>query len=225
MPTPKYIDLRKRLNDLKSILLDPRLAKASLNRAQIDQVLAFALLSHAACEEFVEERCGQLAADAISKFQNQKFFGRVARHLCILPFIQVPRDRSELRKIEAVVGCSGFGIKAGKNFTLSYYNQIHDLLELGYKRYKKSIEKNHGIRQQYQFKLMAVIGLDRNKLGPTFSSRIEQLANLRGEAAHKATVSVTTIPEPSDLVTWTTDLIKGFRLLDTELTRLGNRSF
>lgn len=221
--TPEYKCLKKRLSYLQSTLPSANLAKTSLTQLQIDNISAFALLTHAGCEEFVEARCRSLADDALKKFTVSGFFGRVARHLCILPFIDPPKERSDFGKLDAVVGCAGFGIMANKTFASAFNTQIGDLLKVGYGRYKRAIEGNHGIAKQYQFRLLGAIGFDRSKLDPTFSSRIGQLAALRGEAAHKTTVTVTTIPEPSDLSTWSTDLITGFKVLDSELTKLGKR--
>lgn len=220
MPTTEFLALKKRLEKLALSLPDASIARAALTPEQEEGISFFSIAAHATCEHFMEQRCLAAANKCYDDYNNSGFLGRVAKHLCVMPFISVPKNIAEIRKMSQVIGVSGFGISIEKGLENSSAREISQLIQLGYKKYEQAVRNNHGMGAKYQFSLISIIGLDVSRFDPTFTTRVSQLASLRGEAAHKPVVAAQVIPEPSDLAKWTTDLVAGYKQLDSDLTRL-----
>lgn len=221
--TADYLDLRARLKSLSHLLPPQPTVSATPSSQDKDKMAAFVVLLHAECEHFLEKRALKVADDAKSAFDNGGYFGRVARHLCVFPFINAPKDKADLEKMLRVFGTSGFGIMASKSSIAQNRIEYGKLLNIGYQRYKKSIIRNHGVTLNYQFKILTAIGFDIDLVGATFKSRIDQLASYRGEAAHTSVVAATTTISPSTLATWPVELIDGFAKLDRGLSSLATK--
>ncbi|MGO7921966.1 hypothetical protein [Rhizobium ruizarguesonis] len=223
MPTAEFIALKSRLKKLALSLPDATIARAALTPDQEEEISFFSITAHATCEHFMEERCLIAATKSYDDYNNSSFFGRIAKHLCVMPFVTVPKDQNDLKKMIKVYGGKGFGISVTPSFHGSNANELKELIHIGYQKYKQIVVNNHGMGLKYQFSLIAMLGQDVSQFDPTFRTRVSQLATLRGEAAHNAVVAAQTIPEPSDLAQWTTDLIAGYRRLDTALVKLCKR--
>ncbi|WP_271896389.1 hypothetical protein [Candidatus Phyllobacterium onerii] len=222
MVSPAFKSLDVRLRYLSSNLPPAPATPGRLTDVEKDTVAAYAVMTSAACEQFMEDRCIQIADDAVKLYNDKSKINRVAKHLCLLPFVEVTKHEKDFATLTAVIGSPGFGIAMSKAFKTSAAVEIADVLNAGYKRYKQAVNRNHGIAFKYQLKLLAMIGVDINAFDPTFKSRIEQLSALRGEAAHRSIVAATTIPALADLPIWTTDLIVGYKSLDKVLSKLRN---
>lgn len=222
MPSANYARLSSRLLYLKSVLPSAPTSGATPTQPQIDGVAFCAVMAGAACEHYIEDASLGLADSAFLKYENTNFLGRVGKHLCVYPFIVV-NDQANIRKMVAVYGGSGFDVRVSAKFQALNQPALKDLLNIGYQQFKNQVKNNHGFALKYQFKLLSAIGADLSSLGPTFSSRVTQLATLRGEAAHKSVVAASTVPTPNDMALWMDDLIVGFRSLDRALARLERR--
>jgi hypothetical protein len=190
-----------------------------LTQQGIDAVSFCAVMAGAACESYIEDRSQQLADSAKMKFLTTSFFGRVGKHLCVFPFVEA-KEIADIRKMVAVYGAKGFDIYVSASFLASSHGDIEKLLHIGYQKFKNQVKSNHGFGLKYQFRLLSAIGADLTSLDPTFSSRIAQLMDLRGEAAHNAVVAATTVPSSADMGVWVDDLVAGFKSLDGLLTKL-----
>lgn len=218
MTSPEYIELKTRLNHLKSTL--PKSSLTNLNQKQRDHVKAVALHQHAACERYIEERTEQVALAAVEQFTNHGIIGRTAKHLCVFPFLSEFKNKPDLHKAAAVYGSVNFGIFIEPAYVTSNHVQISKLLNVGFQAYKKMWAHNHGIAIKYQFKMLAALGVDIGEFDPGFSSSISKLAGVRGAAAHSSLVIAQTAADPTDIKNWTPQLISGFKSLDEELDRL-----
>lgn len=185
---------------------------------------AFVVLLHAECEHFLEKRALKVADDAKTAFDGGGDFGRVARHLCVFPFLDAPNQKPDLEKMLSIFGTSGFGIMATTKTIIQNRTDYKKLLNIGYQRYKQTVANNHGAALKYQFKLLTALGFDLDLVGATFKSRIAQLATYRGEAAHTSVVAATNTISPSTLATWPADLIDGFAKMDRGLSSLATRN-
>ncbi|MDX1822024.1 MAG: hypothetical protein R3197_14100 [Paracoccaceae bacterium] len=184
---------------------------------------AFVVLLHAECEHFLEKRALAVADHAKTAFDNGGAFGRVAKHLCVFPFVDTPKQRADLDKMLSIFGNSGFGIMATTRTVSQNRIGYQRLLNIGCQRYKQTVVNNHGADLKYQFKLLTALGFDFDVPGATFKSRISQLASYRGEAAHTSVVAAANAISPSTLATWPADLIAGFAKIDRGLTSLATR--
>lgn len=185
---------------------------------------AFVVLLHAECEHFLEKRALAVADHAKTSFDNGGVFGRVARHLCVFPFIDAPKQKADLDKMLSIYGSSGFGIMATAQAINLNRSGYQKLLNIGYQRYKQTVMNNHGADLKYQFRLLTALGFDLDLAGATFRSRISQLASYRGQAAHTSVVAAANAISPTILATWPADLIAGFAKMDRGLTSLATRN-
>lgn len=222
--TADFTALKTRLNSLSHMLPPQAAPGTSPSPEDNDKMAAFVILLHAECEHFIEKRALKLATDAKSSFDSGGNFGRVAGHLCVFPFIDAPKQTADLHKMMRIFGTNGFGVVASKNAVTQNRTAYERLLNIGYQRFKQTVEGNHGASAKYQFKLLTALGFDLDVAGATFSSRISQLATYRGEAAHNSVVAATITHPVSTLATWPTDLIEGFGKIDRGLTSLAAKS-
>ncbi|ASY44794.1 MAG: hypothetical protein ACOY4N_05400 [Pseudomonadota bacterium] len=218
--TADYLALKARLTSLTHLLPPAPAAGATPSRQDADKMAAFVILLHAECEHFLEKRALKVADEAKAAFDSGGDFGRVARHLCVFPFIDAPKQMSDLEKMLRIFGTSGFGIMASAKSIAQNRIEYGRLLNIGYQRYKQTVTNNHGAALKYQFKLLTALGFDLDLVGATFKSRIAQLATYRGEAAHTSVVAATTAISSPTLATWPADLMYGFAKMDRGLSSL-----
>lgn len=221
MVTALFRGLEARLLHLASQLPAQPAPPATLAANVIhDAASVYAVMTHAACEAYMEDRCKEAADTAIADYTNRNKLGRIAKHLCVFPFFKPPGDSADLEKVAPIIGIPGFGIMMKPAMATASRVDIDRALKRGHKIYLNQIDKNHGMGFKYQFSLLALIGVDISAFDPTFKSRVAALAALRGEAAHRNIIAAQAIPALSDLVIWTNDLIAGYRNLDDEIARL-----
>jgi hypothetical protein len=194
----------------------------SLSQRDIDCISFCAVMAGAACESFIEEVSLKLAESAERKFATSSTLGRVGKHLCVFPFVEA-KQITDIQKMAALYGATGFDIRVSRKLSMSSSLEIGKLLDIGYKKFKNQVSNNHGFGPKYQFRLLSAIGADLTSLNPTFVSRIAQMMDLRGEAAHKAVVAAKTMPTSTDMCNWIDDLNVGFRGLDKLLSKLENK--
>ena len=218
-----YAALTTRLTSLTHMLPPQPPAGATPSIQDNDKMAAFVVLLHAECEHFLEKRALAVADHAKTAFDTGGVFGRVAKHLCVFPFIDAPKQRADLDKMLSIFGTSGFGIMATTRTVSQNRTGYQKLLNIGYQRYKQTVVNNHGADLKYQFRLLTALGFDLDLAGATFKSRISQLASYRGEAAHTSVVAVANAISPSTLATWPAELIAGFAKMDRGLTSLATR--
>lgn len=221
--TADYWTLKARLTSLIHLLPMQPPAGTSPSAQDVDKMAAFVILLHAECEHFLEKRAEKVADDAKAAFDGGGSLGRVAKHLCVFPFVDAPKQKPDLDKMLNVFGTSGFGIMATTKAITQNRTQYEKLLNIGYQRYKQTVSRNNGAALKYQFKLLTAIGFDIDLAGATFKSRIAQLATYRGEAAHTSVIAANISILPSTLATWPTDLLEGFAKIDRGLSSLATR--
>ena len=221
MQSPNLIRLSQRLTYLKSTLtVVPKSSLISTSaQVEVDRVSFCAIMAGAACEKYIEEMSLQLADSSDRKFLDSNTLGRVGKYLCVFPFVEF-RDNKDIKKMAAVYGATGFDIRVSSKMFVSSQRDIKELLNIGYLKIKKQIKDNHGFGLKYQLRLLSAIGADLTSFDPTFSSRIQQLMQFRGEAAHNTVVAATTVPTATDMATWIDDLNVGFKKLDMQLSKL-----
>ena len=222
--TAEYEALEARLTSLTHMLPPQSAADATPASQDADTLAAFVVLLHAECEHFLEKRALKVAETAKKDVDNGGAFGRVAKHLCVFPFIDVPKQNADFEKMLSIFGTRGFGIMATTKAINQNRTGYLKLLNIGYQRYKQTVDNNHGAGLKYQFRLLTALGFDLDLAGATFKSRISQLVSYRGAAAHTSVVAATNTVSASTLATWPADLITGFAKMDRGLTSLATRN-
>ncbi|MEZ2132663.1 MULTISPECIES: hypothetical protein [unclassified Sinorhizobium] len=223
MPSSHYEALRHRLTHLAAQLPPDPPVPGSFTVAEVDRISAYAVMSSAACEHYLEERCGHVATHAVARFGSTGKLNRAAKHLCLMPFVQFPTDDRDSDALKALLGNDEMGIFIKRGLATTSNAEVKELLKRGSMRYARAIRDNHGIATKFHFKLLGTIGIDTSKFTPSFTSSIQSLWDLRGRAAHKVVVAATIVTPTSDMQTWTNDLIAGFRLLDDDFRALMKR--
>ena len=132
MPSALLTLLKTRLTYLKSTL--PAFPATSVgstpSQFEIDTVSFCAVMAGAACESFIEEMSLKLAESAMRKFTTSSTMGRVGKHLCVFPFVEV-KDMADIRKMVALYGATGFDIRVSKKLFASSQQDIGKLLHIG----------------------------------------------------------------------------------------------
>lgn len=221
--TAEFVALKKRLASLTHLLPTITAPSVTPSIEDCDRMAAFVLLLHAECEQFLETRALKVAGDAKAVFDDGGEFGRVARHLCVFPFIDAPKQKPDLDKMLRIFGTSGFGIMVTNKAINQNREEYRKLLNIGYQRFKQTVDNNHGVSLKYQFKILTAIGFDIDIVGATFRSRIMQLVDYRGLAAHKSVVAADNTISSATLATWPADLVEGLARVDRGLSSLARR--
>lgn len=220
MPSPEHHQLVARLQHLVATLPVTPVIPVPWTQDEADLISAFAVFGAAACEHYIEDRCEKISQEAYQKFYNAQKLGRVAKHLCITPFVNFPSDDTDRDALKAVLGNPGFMIQIKKAYAATASAELERLLKRSEIQYKKALRNNHGIGVKHYFKLLGSIGVNVGAFDVSFVNSLQRLWELRGGAAHRHVVAANMITPTTDMVQWTTDIITGFTGLDGALDKL-----
>ncbi|MBC7151963.1 MAG: hypothetical protein H5U22_21480 [Rhizobium sp.] len=220
MPSSEYQQLEDRLQHLAATLPATPVIPTPWTQAEADLISAFAVFGAAACEHYIEERCGRISQEAYQKFYNARKLGRVAKHLCITPFVSFPADNTDRDALKAVLGNPGFMVQIKKSYAATATVELDRLLRRSEIQYKKALRDNHGIGVKHYFKLLGSIGVNVGAFDVNFVNSLQRLWELRGGAAHRHVVAANLITPTTDMRQWTTHIITGFTGLDSALDKL-----
>ncbi len=220
MPSAEFEALKLRLDHLVGTLPAERVIPGSWSNTEMDQIAFFAVMSSAACEHYMEKRCVEVADDALARFNANGHLGRAGKHICVMPFLQVPTDDKDATALYDVVGNPSFGVEILPALAAAQPRVLATLIDRGHRRYKRLVKDNHGISRKFYFKILATVGIDTNGFGPNFVSSVDGLWALRGRAAHSVVVAAQVVTPISTMQQWITDIIAGMNALDTSFDTL-----
>ncbi|TIM10235.1 hypothetical protein [Mesorhizobium sp.] len=100
-----------------------------------DAASIYAVMTHAACEAYMEDRCKEAADTAVADYTNRDKLGRIAKHLCIFPFFKPSGDNADLEKVAPIIGIPGFGIMMKPAMVTASRGDLTKALERGHKIY------------------------------------------------------------------------------------------
>ncbi|MGR9423613.1 hypothetical protein [Rhizobium leguminosarum] len=220
MPSLEHQQLVARLQHLVATLPATPIIPVPWTQAEADLISAFAVFSAAACEHYIENRCTEISQEAYQKFYNAGKLGRVAKHLCITPFVNFPADDTDRDALKAVLGNPGFTIQIKKAYAVTANAELRTLLRRSEIQYKKALRNNHGIGVKHYFKLLGSIGVNVGAFDINFVNSLQLLWELRGGAAHRHIFAANLLTPTTDMQQWTTHIITGFTGLDDALTKL-----
>ncbi|MGX1101012.1 hypothetical protein ACSSVZ_005080 [Amorphus sp. MBR-141] len=209
MPSSHYLDLKQSIRTLRSHLL-PRQFDSSGNYTErvFTKVVAFRVLSHAAIEEYIEERVVEIA---IESSKTCKYFGRIPHPTaCLLSFSEasgkLPPDTL---------------LPPNPNHSSAWPEKIDVFTRISkvtsfYVRFVKS--ENHGVREKNIISLLIPIGYPHQNLDPYLVSELDNFGKLRGEFAHTGVSKhVQSKPNPELELKKVTEIVNLLKNVDKEL--------
>jgi hypothetical protein len=172
--------------------------------------LAYRVLAHAEIESYFEDQAWEVVREARSAWER----GHVSRvALCLMAFsgktmdlppatLQPPTENKR-KAWPALVDVGEKLVPLTTNF--------HNFVRNG----------NHGVKEKNLLSLLLPIGVDCNRIDPTFLAAMESFGALRGIAAHSSVKSSTTKGiDPEEELKRVRALLPGIQVIDAELERL-----
>jgi hypothetical protein len=150
--------------DLRSTFLDFNTrASGNYNKHEVNKGAAYLVLSHAAVEEFFESIAGGIVSRSETKFKSSG-------------------------KINRVIAFVMFSHGGEKNLPDQLPNKdIHSSLVItAIGNYKKSLDKNNGIKEYNLCRLFLPLGYTFEKVDPLLLPELDALGSARGDLAHKS---------------------------------------
>lgn len=193
-------DIKASVKTLEDRLLDVEIRFISTHTTPTEpasmyalDVQSYAILCHAAFEEFAESLCLRVLDDIEERWINKKQFSLAT--FCLLHF-DIENTSHSIDKWED---------------NTSYYDYVKDEIhERKGKLSKYALVNNHGVGVKYLHSLFLPIGLDMPQEVDEKNS-LQQLVKMRGFYAHAHTSTrpnAVTIPSPQDAVQNVSDVLQ-----------------
>jgi len=181
--------LEKHIGELETKFIKPHLpTHPTMAPAAYDlDVRAFCVLSHAALEQYVEDIALSLALAAVKGWLQNKSVNRTLLGLLAFQMGRLAIDTNE-RKPE-----------------VSFYDHIRVSCEEAKNTFSDLLQTNNGVSAKYLRQMLLSVGLDVPD-NVRWLGSLAQLANQRGENAHKSGVKKT--PSPEDVKDWVKDCLE-----------------
>ncbi len=203
MASQRYKRLEKRLAALrKSFLPDPFSPTGTYEPNQSDHTRGYILLSHAEIETYLEDFCGDIVVDKLSKYTQHGRAGLVL--VSLLSHFYHAHSAPDRQGPTIAGGEPSIGIvnKAG----LWFQGRLRD---------------NHGIKKDNISKLVGPVGILLGSLDDTWLADMETFGARRGAIAHTSSLGIQQPLDPQtqyDFVN--TNLLQGILVLDGLFSQL-----
>lgn len=211
--SPRYLALRTQISTLRRHLL-PKTFSPTGSYASPDRVsahsLGFRILCVAEIENYLEDRCAEIAKTALESWRARKHFSPSLQSLTVftgikydsLPSYMVPKAKDQ---------------KDWDNLV-----SPRKRIEKAVSEYIQFVQsENHGIREKNLITLLIPIGLDLRNLDRTLLDRMDGLGSRRGDAAHTSCAKALKIGvDPAAEKKEIDVVLKGMENLDVQLEAL-----
>lgn len=212
MASDHYSRLRSSITSLRQHLLPQRFKfDGSYRPSVFTKVLAFGVLSHAALEEYVENRVIEAAQSAVGACKTKGIvtpcaasllaFGGVA--MTAPPPTLVAPQPSQKDQWKFDLDIRERVIKCGANFI------------------RNVKVNNHGIKEKHILSMLLPVGVPSDCIDPVLLSELETFGELRGAYAHQTPDRhVTMQPNPEEELERVRRIVKMFYPIDGELSAI-----
>ena len=204
--SPQYLSLCKRIAELRRNLLPATFDPMGIYHAEVyDKTRGFVALVHAEIENYIEDRCLEIANQSVQPWNGQRITNRVIFSLHTVCY-------------------TGWSELGGKPENLSVpTNQLSVEARLGdaLGQYKKVVGENHGIKEDNLKWLLVPLSIRlKGDLDENWLTSMSNFGSLRGGIVHQAG-KVNNRPNPKDflIIVWK-QLIPGLKQLDLLLSSL-----
>jgi hypothetical protein len=164
VPSPRYVSLRAKVDEYAALFISD---KDDMDATQDDHVLAvaFRVLASGAIEEYVEERCKQVARTGMDRLRK----GQATTTGRALVVWAVSRNQP---------GC----IPIHQTDIGDHYDEYDDVL----KAYLSSVAGNHGMNSKDLRNLVNPVGLRAHHLPSSLLDKLQALSQRRDPVVHTA---------------------------------------
>ena len=191
----------RRIQELRSAFLPAPDPTGNYSKPDYYRTAAFLLLAHAEVEEFLEQRCLEVASAAVAAWTVDS----------------VPRS--------TIVALAAFSHAKGKAALpkpgQTGRPQIREVLDSAKRSYSLVVHKNNGVKEENLLNLLLPLGIRESQIPTDFLNAMNTLGSIRGGYAHRR-VGAQTPPDPVDSMKLTTRVVCGLWRLDDHLLRLKN---
>jgi hypothetical protein len=172
--------------------------------------LGYRILSTAEIEHFIEDRCVEVAKTALASWRARRHLSQTILHLAAFSGMRFPPPPDTVNPTP--------GFQKDWDDLVSPNHRI-DRCVSHYVRYVT--KENNGVREKNLMKMLVPLGIDPRMVDQTFISRLDNLASLRGDAAHLSTRHAVRIGvDPATELKRVTDLKTGLRAVDATIDAL-----
>lgn len=195
----RYIDLTRRLSDLRQNLLhflpSPPQSKTSYSPQELDLTRSYVLLAHAEIEAFCEDLATAKAQSAKRTFDTH---GEVAPSLRRMVSYYICKERKSWSEVVAPLPR-----------TVASASQSHLAM----------IENNNGVKRQNIERLFYPVGIVGPHLDDTWLAQMDSFGSNRGGWAHNS-IRVLNLPDPASEVKAVERVLEGLLELDRKMSRI-----
>ena len=187
--------LEDRLLEIEIKYIAPHSNPTASPSAYLLDLQSYAILAHAAFEEYIELICKKVAEETFVLFKTAHKLSFTT--ICMLHFI----DRSD----------------SPKNWTDfdRIYSRLLTCLGEARNKLSKLADDNNGMNLNYLKNLLIPVGLEIPHTVKEIGS-FDKLARYRGDFAHRSTIALSVIPTPSDVVNVVEDVLGYMNSLDKQ---------
>lgn len=220
MPSRRFSKLSKRLNELRQTALPAAGTTFPANQREVDQVISFYLLTHAEFEEFIEEWCRHILRKAEAKWQaNQKLTCASVAAIGGLHW----KPFKNQKEFDYFSKC--FTTAVQSRHLSPRMGTLSKLVSTAFRELAKLIDKNNGIGPSNLRSILYRIGIKDEDLDPVWLGTLQTYSSIRGRGAHRSTMnSAKSCPDPTAAWTEVSNVLGGFRQIDSALQVLSSRN-
>lgn len=187
--------LENRLLELELKFIEPHSSPTESPSEYLLDLQSYAILSHAAFEEYVELITVKVADESYNKFKNENKISFTT--LCMLHFVGAHDSLNNWENSDRL------------------YDKILTKLGSINNKIKEQVKENNGMNLKYLKQLLIPVGLEIPHTTKEIGA-FDKLAKYRGDFAHKSTTGLSVIPTPSDVVTVVGDVLDYMNALDKQ---------
>lgn len=162
MVSPRLVGLKQRVSDLASIFIADKDDLDATNEDHLKAV-AFRIMASAAIEQYVEERCKEVATEGIARLKKQ-----------------LPTTTGRAMIVWGVSRKNPGCIPIDPDEISDHYDRYDEIL----KGYLDSVASNHGVNGRDIKNLINPVGVRSHQLPEELVDRLQALAKKRDPAVH-----------------------------------------
>ena len=195
----KLTRLKERIESLGNVFLPPVSRTGSYDQREFDSTAAFLLMAHAEVEEFIEQRCLEVADAVVTKWSVDS------------------RPRSALIALAAFSHSQGD--KALPTPDELGRSKIRDVLDEAKRSYSHVVNQNNGVKAHDLLRLLIPIGIRESQISNKLVIDLNNFGATRGQLAHN-TNAIQNAPDPVANKKLVDDIVSELGKLDSHLSRL-----
>jgi hypothetical protein len=209
MPSSRFKDFLDEIERIRLALLPEFSRTGEYSASERKRTSAYRILVHAEIESLIEDRCMEIAKNAIIAYEATESPTIVGLHLLAFQATQ---------KASTPESIAPQGTISGKDWHERFLALTR--LKTALSDYLQIIDANNGIKEKHLLRMLIPIGIKTNQLDSSWLATIEGFAVNRGSTAHKSASALQTLLDPKTESDTVTVIVDGLKKLDTFLEKL-----